>query len=64
MLTANSDGDVVHVADTVAALLADSDRRRRYGDAGRTWVEQRWTWDEAARRLQGLLAGSADSPGA
>ena len=55
--------DVVQVADTVAALLTDSDRRRRYGDAGRTWVEQRWTWDEAARRLQGLLAGSADSPG-
>ena len=49
--------DVVQVAETVATLLGDSDRRRRYGEAGRSWVEQRWTWDEAGRRLQNLLAG-------
>ena len=47
--------DVAQVADTVATLLADPGRRRRYGQAGRAWVEQRWTWDEAGRRLQGLL---------
>jgi phosphatidylinositol alpha-1,6-mannosyltransferase len=49
--------DVAQVADTVATLLDDSDRRRRYGAAGREWVERRWTWDEAGRRLTDLLAG-------
>jgi phosphatidylinositol alpha-1,6-mannosyltransferase len=49
--------DIAQVADTVGALLADSDRRRRYGEAGRAWVEQHWTWDEAGRRLRELLEG-------
>lgn len=55
-------GDVVdgtnvdHVARAVAALLLDSDRARSYGEAGRAWVEQSWTWDAAAARLRDLLA--------
>jgi phosphatidyl-myo-inositol dimannoside synthase len=50
--------DVPAVADTVAALLADRERARRYGSAGREWVQRDWTWDGSAARLSRLLADS------
>jgi phosphatidylinositol alpha-1,6-mannosyltransferase len=50
--------DVAAVADTVAALLADHERARRYGSAGRNWVQRDWTWVGSAARLSRLLAGS------
>jgi len=38
-------------------LLGDSDRRARFGAAGREWVGRTWTWDRSAQRLAGLLSG-------
>ena len=52
------DGTSVHaVAKQVAALLADPDRGRAMGRAGRTWVEREWRWDVLAGRLRSLLSG-------
>ena len=49
--------DPTAVAARVVGLLADAAERDRLGRAGRRWVEQAWTWDVAARRLQDLLQG-------
>ncbi|MBC7374085.1 MAG: glycosyltransferase family 4 protein [Frankiales bacterium] len=48
---------VTEVTDAVAALLADPERARALGQAGRAWVEREWRWDVLAQRLRGLLAG-------
>jgi phosphatidylinositol alpha-1,6-mannosyltransferase len=48
---------VAAVADAVAGLLADPDRARAMGVAGRDWVEREWRWDLLASRLRDLLAG-------
>jgi phosphatidylinositol alpha-1,6-mannosyltransferase len=45
------------VADSVASLLDDPERRRVMGAAGREWVEAEWRWDVLAGRLRELLAG-------
>ncbi|MGW0826441.1 glycosyltransferase family 4 protein [Streptomyces sp. NPDC002845] len=42
-------------ADRVLALLDDAELRRRMGERGRAWVEERWRWDLLAERLRGLL---------
>jgi phosphatidyl-myo-inositol dimannoside synthase len=47
--------DVAAIADSLAGLLADPERARRLGAAGRQWVEQDWQWDRIADRLAGLL---------
>jgi phosphatidyl-myo-inositol dimannoside synthase len=42
----------------VAALdrwLSDPDGRRKAGEAGRRWVEERWSWDAIATRFADLL---------
>jgi phosphatidylinositol alpha-1,6-mannosyltransferase len=49
--------DVEAVADAVAGLLADPQRARRYGDAGRSWVTQEWTWERSAQRLRAMITG-------
>ncbi|MFH8803618.1 glycosyltransferase family 4 protein [Streptomyces sp. NPDC017936] len=43
------------VADRVVPLLADPELRRRMGERGRRWVEERWRWDLLAERLKTLL---------
>ncbi len=43
------------VAATIADLLAEPDRARAMGAAGRAWVEQRWSWTTIARDFQVLL---------
>jgi phosphatidylinositol alpha-1,6-mannosyltransferase len=43
--------DVEAVADAVAALLADPERARAMGEAGRTRVLRDHTWDAIAQRL-------------
>ncbi|MCA1220855.1 glycosyltransferase family 4 protein [Streptomyces sp. 8L] len=52
-------GWVVHDTEETAArivrLLADPDLRRRMGERGRDWVEERWRWDLLAQRLRELL---------
>jgi phosphatidyl-myo-inositol dimannoside synthase len=46
---------VAAVASAVADLLADPERARAMGRAGRAWVEREWRWDVLAQRLRGLL---------
>ena len=53
---------VAEVAGAVAALLADPERARAMGAAGREWVDREWRWDVLAARLRGLLAGQAALP--
>ena len=47
---------VAAVAVAVGDLLADPDRARAMGAAGREWVEKQWRWDILATRLRELLA--------
>ncbi|MGP4113084.1 glycosyltransferase family 4 protein [Streptomyces sp. 4N509B] len=42
-------------AERLVALLADAELRRRMGERGRAWVEERWRWDHLADRLRELL---------
>ncbi|MFD7059308.1 glycosyltransferase family 4 protein [Streptomyces sp. NPDC059906] len=42
-------------ADRITTLLADPELRRRMGERGRTWVEEKWRWDLLAERLKALL---------
>jgi phosphatidylinositol alpha-1,6-mannosyltransferase len=49
--------DVAQVADRVATLLADPDRAKRMGAAGRAWVESDWRWTAQAERMHALLRG-------
>jgi len=48
---------VEQIADAAVALLADADRRRHWGAAGRAWVQSSWNWDSSAARLAELLSG-------
>jgi phosphatidyl-myo-inositol dimannoside synthase len=49
------------VASAVAGLLADPDRARAMGAAGRAWMRQEWTWAARVARLRALLAGDPAS---
>jgi phosphatidylinositol alpha-1,6-mannosyltransferase len=49
--------DVASVASAVGGLLADPDRARAMGAAGRAWMQQEWTWAARVARLRDLLAG-------
>jgi phosphatidylinositol alpha-1,6-mannosyltransferase len=42
-------------ADRITALLKDPELRRRMGERGRAWVEEKWRWDLLAEGLEGLL---------
>ncbi|WP_149551331.1 glycosyltransferase family 4 protein [Streptomyces marokkonensis] len=42
-------------ADRVTTLLADEELRRRMGQRGREWVEEKWRWDLLAEHLRTLL---------
>ncbi|HZG04241.1 MAG TPA: glycosyltransferase family 4 protein [Streptomyces sp.] len=42
-------------ADRIVTLLKDPELRRRMGERGRQWVEERWRWDLLAERLKDLL---------
>ncbi|MEV5173036.1 glycosyltransferase family 4 protein [Streptomyces flaveolus] len=48
-------GSVEQTAERIVALLADAELRRRMGERGRQWVEERWRWDLLAERLKALL---------
>lgn len=43
--------DAGEVAEAICILLADADRRRAMGAAGRALVQRKWTWDVVARQL-------------
>ncbi|MGJ3559267.1 glycosyltransferase [Streptomyces sp. INA 01156] len=42
-------------ADRIITLLADPGLRRRMGERGRAWVEEKWRWDLLADKLKTLL---------
>jgi phosphatidylinositol alpha-1,6-mannosyltransferase len=42
-------------AERIVALLQDADLRRRMGERGRRWVEEKWRWDLLAGNLKTLL---------
>ncbi|MFJ8488129.1 glycosyltransferase family 4 protein [Streptomyces sp. NPDC094038] len=48
-------GSAEETAERVVALLGDSELRRRMGERGRRWVEEKWRWDLLAERLKELL---------
>jgi phosphatidylinositol alpha-1,6-mannosyltransferase len=43
------------VAGRIATLLADPELARRFGTAGRSWVERDWRWQAQADRMRKLL---------
>jgi phosphatidylinositol alpha-1,6-mannosyltransferase len=47
--------DVPAIAARVAELLADPEKAKAMGKAGRAWVEQEWRWETQAARLTDLL---------
>ncbi|MFE9257182.1 glycosyltransferase family 4 protein [Streptomyces sp. NPDC006879] len=48
-------GSHEEVADRIVTLLGDPLLRKRMGERGREWVEERWRWDLLAQKLQTLL---------
>ncbi|BDD71661.1 MULTISPECIES: glycosyltransferase family 4 protein [Streptomyces violaceoruber group] len=46
-------------ADRITTLLADPELRRRMGERGRAWVEEKWRWDLLAEHLRTLLQGGS-----
>ncbi|MFJ3804965.1 glycosyltransferase family 4 protein [Streptomyces sp. NPDC090073] len=48
-------GEPAEAADRITALLGDAELRRRMGERGRRWVEEKWRWDLLAERLKELL---------
>lgn len=48
-------GDPAAAAERIVPLLQDPELRRRMGERGRQWVEERWRWDLLAERLKDLL---------
>uniref|UniRef100_UPI0015F0E6B4 glycosyltransferase n=1 Tax=Pseudonocardia pini TaxID=2758030 RepID=UPI0015F0E6B4 len=60
-------GETGHVVDgrdtdavvaALADLLADPDRARAMGAAGRAWMQEAWTWPTQVARLGELLSGA------
>jgi phosphatidyl-myo-inositol dimannoside synthase len=47
--------DVASLADRLTDLLADPERAKAMGAAGRAWVEREWRWETQAARLASLL---------
>ncbi|MDJ0461359.1 glycosyltransferase family 4 protein [Streptomyces sp. H27-C3] len=48
-------GSAEESADRVVTLLQDPALRRRMGERGREWVEEKWRWDLLAGKLKALL---------
>ena len=51
--------DTGALADALAGLLADPDRARRMGAAGREWMLREWALPALVQRLRQLLAGGS-----
>lgn len=49
--------DLDALAVALTALLADPDRARAMGSAGRAWMREDWTWPVRAAQLRALLTG-------
>lgn len=48
-------GSAEESAERILALLGDAELRRRMGERGRAWVEEKWRWDLLAETLRALL---------
>ncbi|AOR34807.1 alpha-(1-2)-phosphatidylinositol mannosyltransferase [Streptomyces fodineus] len=48
-------GEPAQAAERIVTLLGDPELRRRMGERGRQWVEERWRWDLLAEKLKDLL---------
>jgi phosphatidylinositol alpha-1,6-mannosyltransferase len=48
-------GSAEQSAERIVALLGDAELRRRMGERGRAWVEEKWRWDLLAENLKALL---------
>ncbi|MGV9565520.1 glycosyltransferase family 4 protein [Streptomyces sp. NPDC003480] len=48
-------GSPEEAADRITTLLGDPELRRRMGERGRRWVEEKWRWDLLAEKLEALL---------
>ncbi|MEU6911100.1 glycosyltransferase family 4 protein [Streptomyces coeruleorubidus] len=48
-------GSPAEAADRIITLLGDAELRRRMGERGREWVEEKWRWDLLAEHLKNLL---------
>ncbi|MFG2921075.1 glycosyltransferase family 4 protein [Streptomyces sp. NPDC048305] len=48
-------GSAEESADRIVTLLGDPELRRRMGEKGREWVEEKWRWDLLAEKLRALL---------
>ncbi|MGW4301125.1 glycosyltransferase family 4 protein [Streptomyces sp. NPDC004646] len=48
-------GEPAETAERITTLLADEALRRRMGERGRAWVEEKWRWDLLAQKLRELL---------
>ncbi|MEW2809386.1 glycosyltransferase family 4 protein [Streptomyces massasporeus] len=48
-------GSPEEAAARITVLLGDAELRRRMGERGREWVEEKWRWDLLAERLKDLL---------
>ena len=53
---------LTQIADAVSELLADPQRARRMGEAGRRWIVHDWTWATHTARLADLLRATPRSP--
>jgi len=51
--------DTGALADALAGLLAEPERARRMGTAGREWMLRDWALPALVQRLRGLLAGES-----
>ncbi|MCW7941481.1 GDP-mannose-dependent alpha-(1-6)-phosphatidylinositol monomannoside mannosyltransferase [Streptomyces hygroscopicus] len=47
--------DATAIAEALTGILLDTDRAAAMGTAGRTWVQDSWSWDASARHLMQLL---------
>ena len=54
--------DTAALADALGGLLADPERARRLGAAGRDWMLRDWAMPALVERLRGLLSGSLAAP--
>ncbi len=53
--------DADSLADAIATLASDADRRRVLGELGRTRVEQHFSWLAAAKRIDGIYRAHLQS---
>lgn len=53
-------GDVAALRSALSQLLADPERARAMGEAGRRSVQERFAWPRVAQRWEALLAAASD----